>query len=67
MTDLERKYVIESHPGFVEHTNSHQSTNEGVALEEALGVLVFQLEKLTSSSSDLGQSQGDTPDLALVS
>lgn len=35
-------------------------------LEESLGVFGFELEKLTGSATNLGEDEGDTPDLALV-
>jgi hypothetical protein len=40
--------------------------DQGVTLEQPLGVLVIELEKLTGSTTDLGESEGDAPDLALV-
>lgn len=41
-------------------------TDEGVALEETLRVLLVELEELTSSTTDLGEDEGDPPDLVLV-
>ena len=64
--DLEGEHVIETHAGLIEHTDAHETADEGVTLEEALGVLVVELEQLTGGTTDLGQDQGDTPDLALV-
>jgi len=64
--DLEGEHVIETHAGLVEHTNTHETANEGVTLEETFGVLVIELEELTSSTTNLGQDQGDTPDFAFV-
>lgn len=40
--------------------------DKGVALKKTLGVLVVELEQLTGSTTDLGEGQGDSPDLALV-
>lgn len=65
--DLEGKHVIELHAGFVEDTHSDQSSNEGVTFEESLWVLLLESQELTSSTSNLGQSKLDTPDLSLVS
>jgi hypothetical protein len=45
--NLEGKDVIELHTGFVEHTNTHETANEGVSFEETLGVLLVEGEKLT--------------------
>lgn len=64
--NLEREHVIEPHAALVEHTDAHEPADERIALEETLGVLVVELEQLTRGTTDLGQDQGDTPDLALV-
>ena len=64
--DLEGKHVIETHAGLVEHTDTDETADEGVTLEETLGVLVVELEELTGGTTDLGEGEGDTPDLALV-
>ena len=64
--DLERQHVIETHAGFVEHTDADEPANEGVTLEEPLRVLHIELEQLTGSTTNLGQDETDTPDLALV-
>ena len=50
---LQSQHVIETHAGVVEHTDSDQSTDQGVALEQSLGVFVVELEELTSGTSDL--------------
>jgi hypothetical protein len=64
--DLEGKHVIETHAGLVEDTDTDETADEGVTLEETLGVLVVELEELTGGTTDLGEGEGDTPDLALV-
>jgi hypothetical protein len=64
--NLEGKHVIETHAALVEHTNAHEAANESIALEETLRVLVVEFEELTSSTTNFGESQGDTPDLTLV-
>jgi len=64
--NLEGQHVIQPHPGVVEHADADETTDKGVTLEEALGVLVVELEELTSRTTDLGEGQGDTPDLSLV-
>lgn len=64
--DLQGQHVIETHLGLIEHTDSDQSSDQGVTLEQTLGVLVVELEELTSSTTNFGQDKGDTPNLALV-
>jgi hypothetical protein len=44
---LEGEHVIELHAGFVEHTDTDQTANEGIAFEQTLWVLLFEGEKLT--------------------
>jgi hypothetical protein len=39
--DLQGQHVIELHAGLIEHTDTYETTNEGVTLEEALGVLLI--------------------------
>lgn len=79
------QHIIELHAGLVEHTDTDKTTNQGIALEQTLGVLLVESKKLTdkslvslnpmrrtskgvlpSSTTDLGQSKLDTPDLTLV-
>lgn len=45
--DLQGKHVIELHARLVEHTDTHQTANEGVTFEQALGVFLVQGQKLT--------------------
>ncbi len=45
---LQGQHVIELHAGLVEHTDTDQTTNEGIAFEETLGVLLVEGEKLTA-------------------
>jgi hypothetical protein len=54
---LEGQHVIQSHSAVIEHTDSDQSSDQGVTLEKSLGVLVLELEELSGSTSDLGGSQ----------
>lgn len=44
---LEGQDVIELHAGLVEHTDTDQAANEGIAFEETLGVLLVEGEQLT--------------------
>ncbi|KAL2273466.1 hypothetical protein FJTKL_04529 [Diaporthe vaccinii] len=72
--DLEGEHVIELHAGLVEHTDTHETANQGVAFKETLGVLLIEGEQLTAefcmcipgSTTNLGQGELDTPDLTLV-
>jgi hypothetical protein len=45
--NLEGQHVIELHAGLVEDTDADETTNEGVTLEEALGVFLVESEKRT--------------------
>lgn len=51
--DLEGEHVIELHAGLVEHTDTHETANQGVAFEETLGVLLVEGEQLTARLLDL--------------
>lgn len=64
--DLEGKDVIETHALLVEDTDANEATDEGVSLEETLGILLVELQELTSGPTNLGQDEGDAPDFALV-
>jgi hypothetical protein len=64
--DLQGQDVIELHAGLVEDTDTDETANEGIAFKETLGVLLVEGKKLTSSTTDLGQSQTDSPNLTLV-
>ena len=64
--NLEGQHVIETHAGFVEHTDAHETANHGITLEETLGVLRVKLEELTSSTTDFGKGERNAPDFALV-
>lgn len=51
--DFEGEHVIELHAGFVEHTDTDKTANEGIALEETLGILFIESEKLTEQHISL--------------
>lgn len=53
------------HAGLIQHTDSHQTANDSVTLKETLGVLLVELEELTSGTTNLGEDEGDTPNLVL--
>lgn len=44
---FERQDVVELHARFVEHTNTDETTNQGIAFEETLGVFLIERKKLT--------------------
>ena len=45
--DLQGQDVIELHAGLIEHTDTHKTTDQGVTLEQTLGVLLIESEQLT--------------------
>lgn len=47
--DFQGKHVIELHAGFIEHTDTDETTNEGIAFKESLGVFLIKGEKFTGS------------------
>lgn len=51
--DLEGKDVIQLHAGLVEHTDTHETANEGIAFEQTLGVLLVEGKKLTADTFGL--------------
>ena len=51
--DLEGQDVVQPHPRVIEHSDSDESSNQGVTLEETLGVLFVELEEFSGGSSDL--------------
>ncbi len=64
--DLQSQHVIETHAGFVEHTDTDQSTDKGVTLEKSFRILVIKLEKFTGSTTNFGKDEGDTPNFTFV-
>ena len=64
--DLEGQHVIETHARLVEHTDADETADEGVTLEETLGVLGVELQELTGSTTNLGEGETNAPNLALV-
>jgi hypothetical protein len=51
--DLEGKHVIELHAGLVEHTDTDETTNESIAFEQSLGVLLVEGKKLTACAHSM--------------
>lgn len=64
--DTEGKDVIELHSVLVQNTDSHKSSDKGIALEKSLRVLLITGQKITSSTTDLGKLEGNSVDLSLV-
>ena len=58
--DLQGQHVIELHAGLVEDTDTDETADEGVTLEETLGVLFVELEEFSGSSSDLTRARART-------
>ena len=46
--DLQGQHVIETHAGLVEHTDTDETADKGVTLEETLGVLLVESKQLTA-------------------
>lgn len=63
---LQGQHVIQLHLVLGQHTNLHQSSDQGVTLEQSLGVLLVSGQKVTGGSSDLGQLELNSVDLSLV-
>jgi hypothetical protein len=55
--DLQGEHVIELHAGFVEHTDTHKSANQGIAFEKTLGVLFVESEELTIQQKSAPRSE----------
>nr|ASL05014.1 hypothetical protein [Nilaparvata lugens] len=64
--NFQTQHVIELHSSFVQHSNTHQTTQQGVTFKQTFLVLLFQSQQLTSGLTDLGQGVFDPPHLALV-
>ena len=60
------QHVIQLHLVLGQHANADQTTQQGVALEQSLRVLVLQGEQFTSGFADFGQCQLDAPHFTLV-
>lgn len=58
--------VIQLHLVLWQDTDSDQSSDQSVTLEQSLFVLVVSGQQVTSSSSDLGQLETNSVDLSLV-
>lgn len=64
--DLQGKNVIELHLVLGKDTDSHESSDKSVTLEESLWVLLVSGQKVSGSSSKLGELETNSVDLVLV-
>lgn len=64
--NLQSQHVIEPHSLFVQDTNTDKATDKGISFEKSTRIFGLELEQLTSSTTNLGEGEGDTPDFALV-
>ena len=65
--DTESKDVIELHLVLGKNTDADETSDQGVTLEKTLGVLLITGQKITSSTSDLGELETNSVDFSLVS
>ena len=63
---FQRQHVIKLHLGLVQHANAHQSSKEGVTLEQPSRVPLLQSQQLSRRLSDLSQCKLYAPHLPLV-
>ena len=64
--DGEAQHVVELCLVLVEDACADQAADQGVALKQALGVLLVEGEQLTGGAAQVGQREGHAPDLVLV-
>ena len=64
--DSQSQDVIQLHLVFGQDTDSDQSSDQSVTFEQSLWVLFISGQKVTSSSSDLGQLETNSVDFSLV-
>jgi hypothetical protein len=50
--NLQRQHVVEPHPMFVQDADTDETADQGVTLEQALGVLCVEFEELTGRTTD---------------
>ena len=65
--NLQSQHIIETHAALIKHTNTNQSSDESISLEETLGIFIVKLEKLTSSTTNFRKDKSDTPNFTFVS
>ena len=64
--NLEAEHVVELHLALVEDTDPDQATQQRVALEQPLGVLLLEGEEDPGGGPHLGEAVLDAPHLPLV-
>jgi hypothetical protein len=57
--NLESQDVIKLHAGLVEHTDAHETANEGVAFEKAFGILLVEGQERTAHVSTLRYAKSE--------
>jgi hypothetical protein len=50
--DLESQDVVETHTRLVKHTDTDETTDEGVSFEETFRVFIVEFKQLTSSTTN---------------
>lgn len=55
--DSKSKNVIELHSSLVKDSDSDQSSNESISLEQSLRIFVIQRQELSSSSTNFRESK----------
>ena len=65
--NLQSQHIIETHTALIKHTNTNQSSDESVSLEETFGIFIVKLEKFTSGTTNFRKDKSDTPDFTFVS
>jgi hypothetical protein len=64
--NLQAQHVIELHARLVQDSDTNETAEQSVALEQTFLVLLLECQQLTSSLADLCQCVLDSPDFALV-
>ena len=65
--NFQSQHIIETHTALIKHTNTNQSSDESVSLEETFGIFIVKLEKFTSGTTNFRKDKSDTPDFTFVS
>jgi hypothetical protein len=52
--DFESEYIIQLHAGFVKHTNSDETTNQGISFEKTTRVSFCKINNLQDTGEDWG-------------
>ena len=65
--DLQAENVIELHLALVQDADANETSQQGVTLEQTLGITLVQGQELSGSLTDLGKSVTNSPYFVLVS